>query len=212
MTGFWIVAFLSLCLVVLGLIILVLGVMRRTIVVLERTEAFLQASVDRVSGLPLGSSIPAFRARSRESEVFTASHLRGTAAVLLFSQAQCQPCEKVAAELTSMDRAPISVPLFVVTDSSTEEGAISYGAFATVLYQEGEEVSSAFRLGIFPYAFAINDQSTIVDRSIINSVKDLALLAWTLEAGPTPEDPVPKESGTVDVTDTAFETVESERR
>lgn len=150
MTGFWIVAFLSLYLVVLGLIILVLGVMRRTIVVLERTEGFLKTSVDSVSGLPRGSSLPAFHARTRESEIVTASDLRDTAAVLLFSQARCRPCEEVAAELASIDRAPISVPLFVVTDDTVEGRATSYGSFARVFYQEDERGLLGISSGHFP--------------------------------------------------------------
>lgn len=180
MTAPWIVLVLSLWLAFVLLTLVVVGVLRRVWVTLERVDA-LGAAGDGITGLAPGSKLPNFEARDEHGDIVTERLLAGRKAVILFMGPDCSPCTDLAAELARLPDSPLPVHLIVVTNETNEGDGLSFGSAATVVYQKDKEVSSAFRTAIFPYAFALDEDGTLVQRSVTNSVENLKRLAESLE-------------------------------
>lgn len=183
MSGPWIAGFTVLWVVVLLLGVILLGFVRRTSLVLERVEAMLRSSMDGISGLPRGSRLPRFEARTQAGAPLTHESLMGQRAVIIFIGPDCTPCEVLADELVRVADPPTAVPIYAVMTSldGTTGDVLDMGPHVTAVVDEADDVSAAFRIGMSPYGFALNESGILVDRAVTNSVEDIQRLAQALE-------------------------------
>lgn len=170
MTWPWVVAFIVLWATVVALTILVIGLLRRISPALEQAEQTLRASNVLESGLAPGSPAGAFTVWDAEGRAFTDADLRGEPSIVVFVERGCDPCDDVASELSGLAEPATAARVFVVTDASATESAMSLGPHVTVLHDADKSAARAFNNTVFPYGFALDATGILVARGIATSV------------------------------------------
>lgn len=175
MTVTWTVAFVALWLVVLLLAFVSLGFLRRASAVLERVEELLAERADdlRPGGLRKGNAVPSFRVADAEGFMIDRDHLLGHPSVVVFLDAECEPCRALIQEMESVDLQRLEVTLLVRLDQS----AGLHLSGAKVLPDEHGDFAAAFQTRSSPHGFGINSAGFIVENRIVNSFDQLRELA-----------------------------------
>lgn len=187
MSGPWIVAVVTLWVVVVLLAVLVLGLLRRIAPVLEQAEraAHVGRAMDAGFGAPDGTAIPPFAVVDASGRSVPFDDVGPADRVVLFVDADCAACGAVTAGLAA-DPATATLPLVAVTGRGTPPS--HYDALAAagvpVVGQPDGAASAAFAQRAFPLAFAVAG-GAVVRSTVPGSVADLERLAALL----SPADP-----------------------
>lgn len=176
MTGPWIVALVALWVVVTVNTLLLLGVLRRIVPVLQRAEQVLQdgGGVGAGTGLAPGATVPDFEVRTSHGEVHFSELVTERAAVFVFVDAHCAPCQQLTTEL-AMERGSVSqLRLHLITDEPLGK---TFPDGVVVLHQAEDAASSAFEQSAFPQAFVVDGDRKVIERTFPNTMSDLQRLA-----------------------------------
>lgn len=183
MTTPWIVAFVALWVLTLLLAVVVTGLLRRVTAVLERAEARVAGTAappDR-GGLEPGSHVPPFVVRDDAGAPVPSEDLLASGGVVLFMDADCDPCQRLAEELAQVGDTLDGLPLVVVLREPAADLTLPPGV--PTLYQPNREASTAFRNIASPQAFAVDAAGVVRERAIASRLEDLRRLAHALEEG-----------------------------
>jgi hypothetical protein len=175
--SFWIAALLVLWLVTGVLAALVLGLLRRIAPILERAETMASSAVTPPPGLSPGTTVPSFELTKVGGGTVTSAGLLGTGFVMLFVSSGCRPCRKLAEEIRRGDPSGLAVELIVVADESDVDAELGQWPSATLTFQRGQRVSSAFRTSATPHGFAIDSAGTVLATAFPSSLETLRFLA-----------------------------------
>lgn len=179
----WAVAFVALWAVVILLAVVVLGLLRRIGAVLERTEATITAAARSVGGARPVTKIGSFEVRNVDRAIVSSSELFSTGSVVLFMSAGCEPCRKLASELTGVTDTIDGVPLYVLIEDSRVAREFPLPPRATVLYQVDSAASRAFANLVTPQAFAVDVGGEVIDVAVPASAQDIRRLASETRKG-----------------------------
>jgi methylamine dehydrogenase accessory protein MauD len=167
----WVIAFIILCIIVLGLAFLLLGTLRSLGLLswrLEQLEATMPRRLGR-DGLKLGKKAPDFTLPSAEGRDIALHDFSGRKVLLVFTQSGCSPCQKIVPEL---NRLGPNAQVLVVNNGdmeATRKWRTELGARFPVLAQEQFSISKKYQVFATPFAFLINAKGVIVSKGIINN-------------------------------------------
>jgi hypothetical protein len=177
----WIVLFIALWLVVLGLIVLVLGLSRRLTVMESASTSVKSASTGPMGALAAGTAVP--RA--------TADHLAIpstddtiSSSVILFLSPGCGPCVKLAHALNQRPlwrAADENCEIIVVTD---EAGTELFGRIGRTVPDSAGTLAKSFRVPGTPFGFAVDAHGIIRAAGIPNTAADVQKLANATPTAP----------------------------
>jgi len=180
MTGFWLVAFVMLWILVLILAALVTGILLRIETILKRTEARLSvAGESHGAGLASGETVPSFKTRTSGGELVTSDVLLfGAPSLFLFVGTDCPPCQRLVSDLES-DGWNLATRLLLVTsgEEGTQEWLQNIPPGVPVIFDAEREVNRAFATDITPHAFLI-EAGKVIAKSIPGSLA--ALHGWAV--------------------------------
>src|SRR5262245_33864985 len=148
----WIVAFVTLWLVVIALAVIVLGVLRQVTPILERVAASPPAMADRIRlGPSIGERLPHFSARGAGGGPVDDRQLLGRPNLLLFVSPSCAPCSELCAELSHSQLGNLADQLTVITETGGA-GVLTIPEGVRVLTESASEVSDALAAHGKPFA------------------------------------------------------------
>lgn len=176
-------ALVALWSVVVVMALILVGLLRRMTNVLEQAEARLAQAATGFGGAPPGTAIPPFEVKDEQGSVLRFAQLVGSPAIYLFMSSTCEPCKRLAAELSGIDQALDRTPLFLIMEDSPEAREVPFPPGVTVLYQAEQAASRAFQNVAAPQAFAVDSGGTVLDLLIPNSLGDLRQLVRRIEGG-----------------------------
>jgi thiol-disulfide isomerase/thioredoxin len=178
MSGPWLGAFMTLAVLVILMGVVVLGLLRRMGSVLERTETLLMegGSGLPLEGLPAGTELPFFEAKTTQGERITDSDFIGMPSLFLFVDEDCHPCKELLAELSLVEQLPPTVRVVVAIDSKGERPAHRLPEGVLLVDGTDQGLAQTFRSSIRPNAVGVDPSGTVIGHTIPNSVDDL----WTL--------------------------------
>lgn len=180
----WIALVVVLWIVVLLLAAVVVGVLRRVTPLLESKGDPPSQLPSRLmpQGLPIGSRLPAFNARTLNGEPFSADELLGSTAVVLLLDGNCPTCRMLEDDMHRSGVVNVSNHLIIVVGDESEARRLT-GIEATILLQSDDAVRRAFASNATPHAFAISAEGFVVANDTPNTVAGLRRLAEQLEEG-----------------------------
>jgi hypothetical protein len=179
----WVVAFVSLWVLVILTAVVVVGVLRRISGVLEQAEARLRSSDSgfALGGIPVASRVPEFRvfqgngSNGGSHEVMWAD-LIDAPTILLFMDQDCEPCRQVANEVDAAIDELKGVRFLVVLNE--EAGRPQWlPTRVPVVYERRQEVSQAFENTATPQAYLLDPSRLVLAKRVIGSLSDLRELA-----------------------------------
>lgn len=188
MPSFYLVAQLVLWGVVLLLAFLLLGVCRTLGLLqwrLEQLEATMPRRVGR-DGLAIGSPAPSVMLTDAHGVQVSLSELLGRRLLLVFAQANCDPCHRIVPELNRLARND-ELQVFAVVRGSPAEArqwAEETGASFPVFAQDGVSVSQRFQVYATPFAFLVNERGVIQSKGFISTRRYLQYVLAAAERTP----------------------------
>jgi methylamine dehydrogenase accessory protein MauD len=173
MNTFLIVSYVALWGVVIAVGFLLLGTLRALGLVqwrLDQLEATRPSRINR-DGLKPGRKAPDITLPRVDGGECSLHDYAGKRVLLVFVQANCQPCHEVVPEL---NRLHGSGELEVLAINSAEleqarEWAAEVHAAFPVLVQDRLEISKKYQVFATPFAFVIDDRGVIAGSGILNN-------------------------------------------
>ena len=179
----WIALVLVLWIVVLVLAVMVVGILRRVAPLLERVgDASSLPSPFAPLGLPPGSRLPAFHARTLNNERFTADELLGRTAIVLFLDGNCSACRMLEDDMWQSGIVEVDTHLYIVVSDESEALRLT-GLEATILLQRDNAVTRAFASNATPHAFGVSADGFVLANETPNTAAGLRRIAEQLEEG-----------------------------
>lgn len=181
MTGPWIAVLVVQGLVTVLLVLVVLGLLRRITPVLQRAEELMQQTMPMTpGGLPIGSKVPVFKARTAAGLEVSSEELLEEMTLLLFADASCPGCRDLLADLTSQ-RADLDPMRLCVVTSRIEDTHRAVGALgATLLEDVDGEVIQALRATAAPMVCAISADHVVLGSTMPSTLEDLREFAESI--------------------------------
>lgn len=172
MSGPWIALQIVYLFVLLAIILFLSGIAKRVLVVLEEAESKLGNPIaPDPGGLEIGQSVPEFEAELADGGFLDRRDLVKSNKLLLFLSSGCPPCEQLANELHT---ASASIQSSVVVILSEDDAELSFPDGTIVLRETRRSLSAVFRNNATPRAYALDANGVVVERTIPQSVDDLA--------------------------------------
>lgn len=184
MTWPWVIAFVGLWIFVLVLGVIVLGLVRRVSTFLETAESRalgLDVPAD-FGGLVPGDQVPRFEVWERDGTKVDSSALVAAPVVLLFIDPGCGPCEDLARLMEASGQWSDGTRYVIITEDTEDATTFRFPPGATVLYQRGRSVSTAFKNIAAPQAFALAG-NVVVGKAVPESIEALSRLAAIASKG-----------------------------
>jgi len=170
----WIVAFVVLWTVVIGVAVIVLGLLRRISAVLEHAETHVAERTSSgldVGGVPAGTVVGEVELVDEDGHGHREQFDRPT--LVLFMSDDCYPCQELGRRLKNAGELLEGVRLFVIADESDSQTRLRVPTEVAVLYQRGGAVSAAFATTTAPHLFYVNTGGIVLDSTVPGSVDDL---------------------------------------
>jgi peroxiredoxin len=153
-------------------------------------------------GLPVGSPAPAFELESTSGEMVSLDSLLAddNSVVLLFTTADCGPCNALMPELAGWQDEHANAITFAVVGGGNEEGnraKASEHGIRRLLLQENDEVATAYAYVGTPSAVAISTQGKIISPLVagVENIRGLVRRAADGNLPPQRWVPVPLNGG-----------------
>lgn len=185
MSGFWVVAFVTLWALVLLLAFLVLGTLRRLTPIIERAETNLAAAVIGASpgGLEPGTVVPPFSVQQVDGRAFTEADLNGSRSIVLFLSRNCQSCERFIRDLKKERVPELGARLVAVTDEPEQARELAVSAEVSVVVQENRSLARIFETNATPHAFVLDEARRVLTSGTPNDWGGLRQLLARSEGG-----------------------------
>lgn len=180
MTTPWLISYLVLWAVVLGIGFLLLGTLRSLGLLQWRFDELQATRPVRKGreGLPPGKEAPDFTLPSTTNGDVSLRDFAGRKVLLVFTQSGCGPCHDIAPELNRL-HAQDEFQVLVVnngepneTQAWVEEGEACF----PVVTQSEWEVSKKYQVFATPYAFVVDEHGVIAAKGIAGSPQYLRYL------------------------------------
>jgi peroxiredoxin len=134
----------------------------------------------RREGLPKGSIAPCFLLPDvRTGERFSSSTLRGSHALLVFSDSSCEPCTELLPLLQALHLRTPDINVLMISRGNRDDNAIKavrFGLTFPVLAQKRWEISVQFGIFVTPAAFLLDAEGSTASEVAIGAQAILALL------------------------------------
>jgi len=177
MNGYWMVAVVSLWILLGVVAVAQIGLLRRVAPLLTGSSSHphhpdLPHGPD---GLEIGGVPGEFRARTSDGTLAGRESLFGEPAVVVLTSVGCQPCDRLMAELRETAEPPLPVRLVLLVEGHVEPAGLP--PYVTVLEQLEGSAAQAFRTTGTPYAFALDGTGAVRARGVPRGLADLARVA-----------------------------------
>ena len=168
MEGVWLISYIVLWILVLGLGVLVIVLYRQLgIMYLGTAEG-----VSR-DGLPRGAQAPDFTLTDQYGEVHRLSSYRGRPVALLFGSPHCNPCRTLLPQLQQWAHAHPDVATLCLNAASPEESlrfVSETGADLPVLpYRPEDKLMDKYKVRVTPFMFMVNEEGVIASKGLANT-------------------------------------------
>jgi hypothetical protein len=163
----WIAAFALLALAVAVVVLVVVGLARRVIPLLEELERQGGADLPEL-GAAVGETVAPFSLSRRDGSRVEWESFVESRAILLVVEAGCMPCRELPVRLEEVDGELHGVPIVVVADDPADDLVAELEQRWPVLYDAGD-ARAALRNRATPQAYLVDDDGTILGRTIPNS-------------------------------------------
>ena len=180
MTTPWLVSYIVLWAIVLGLAFLLLGTLRSLGLLQWKFDELVATRPVRKGreGLDPGNKAPDFTLPSTmDSEISLSDHA-GREVLLVFTQAGCRPCHEIAPELNRLQEAG-KFQVLVVNHgehNETQAWADDIEACFPIVTQNEWETSKGYQVFATPYAFLIDEEGTIAAKGMASTPQYLRYL------------------------------------
>ena len=149
-----------------------------------RGERPLTESRIERNGLKPGTQAPSFRLPDLDGAIVSLDDFSGRQLLLVFTDAQCGPCDALLPELVALDREHRGnrVNVIVVGRGDLDENrrkVAQYGVDFPVVVQRHWELSRKFGIFATPVAFLI-DERGVIAQDVAKGVEDILTLARSL--------------------------------
>jgi hypothetical protein len=171
----WEILIISLCVCVGALTIVVLGMLRQMAPNIKRISAMNFARANE-EGPSIGIKIPDFTALDGNGRPKSGFDLIDPPSVLLFTQAQCGPCEALLNAFGESVPSSLEGLITVVTNEAGK-GSLGVLTSSPLIIESSREVQEAFNVRAVPYAIAIDDAGQVRAKAAINTLDQLKQLA-----------------------------------
>jgi methylamine dehydrogenase accessory protein MauD len=173
MTTPWLISYLVLWAIVLGVGFLLLGTLRSLGLLQWRFDEMIATRPIRKGreGLPTGKRAPDFTLPSTADGEISLSDFAGRKVLLVFTQAGCGPCHAIAPELNGV-QAQGEHQVLVVNHGEPEDAAemaAEVHARFPIVTQNDWDISKKYQVFATPYAFVVNEEGTIASKGIVGN-------------------------------------------
>jgi peroxiredoxin len=146
-----------------------------------QTERPVSESQIEREGLKAGTPAPPFELLDLGGETASLAEQRGRRVLLVFSDPDCGPCEKVLPELVRLHRERRSdgLEIIMVSRGGLEENrrkAEAFGIEFPVVLQPGWKLSKKYGIFATPVAFLINEEG-VIERDVARGPSEILSLA-----------------------------------
>jgi peroxiredoxin len=146
-----------------------------------QTERPMSESRIEREGLKAGTPAPPFELPDLGGETASLAEQRGRRVLLLFSDPDCGPCEKVLPDLARLHRKRRSdgLEIIMVSRGGLEENrrkAEAFGIEFPVVLQPGWKLSKKYGIFATPVAFLINEEG-VIERDVARGPSEILSLA-----------------------------------
>jgi peroxiredoxin len=147
---------------------------------LETERPISESRIER-EGLKAGTPAPPFELPDLAGGKVSLAEHRGRRVLLVFSDPDCGPCEKLLPELARLDseRRSDELEILMVSRGGLEENrrkAESFGIDFPVLLQSGWKLSKKYGIFATPIAFLINEEG-VIERDVARGPSEILSLA-----------------------------------
>lgn len=182
MEGIWLISYIVLWVVVLGLALLVLLLYRQLgIMYLGTAEG-----VSR-DGLEKGTRAPDFSLTDQHGTVHRLSSLRGRPVLLLFGSPHCSPCRILLPQLHDWARAHRDMEVLWLNAASPEESLKFVSDTSTTLpvlpFTPEDNVMEQYRVRVTPFMFMVDEQGIVRAKGLANTRSGLDIYYKELKTG-----------------------------
>jgi peroxiredoxin len=146
-----------------------------------QTERPISESRIEREGLKAGTPAPRFELPDLAGEKVSLTEQRGRRVLLVFSDPDCGPCEKVLPDLARLHRERRSdgLEIIMVSRGELEENrrkAEAFGIDFPVVLQSGWKLSKKYGIFATPIAFLINEEG-VIERDVARGPSEILSLA-----------------------------------
>lgn len=174
----WIVAFLALWAVTIGVALMLMGLLRRVSGLIEAAEQRIGAQ-PALGGLPIGGVVPPFEVQGEDGAIVSSSDLLfSRPTVLVMLSPDCAPCQTLVDELQSLDQQMGHLPIVAVLKGDRQSG---FDPGGTLPFFYDRTAFEAFDNTTTPFAYAVDAEATVVASGVASSIDSLRSLASTLQ-------------------------------
>lgn len=182
MEGIWLVSYIVLWILVLGLALLVLLLYRQFgLMYLGTAEG-----VSR-DGLQKGTRAPDFTLTDQHGTAHRLSSYRGRPVLLLFGSPHCSPCRTLLPQLQDWARNRRDVAVLWLNASSREESlrfVSDTGMALPVLpFPPDNNLMDQFKVRVTPFLFMLDEQGVVRSKGLVNTRGGLDLYYQELKTG-----------------------------
>lgn len=184
MNGYWVIAIVSLWVLLAAVAVAQVGLLRRIAPLLGQQphqHGGAQGLPIGRGGIEVGETPGEFRGTTASGAPAGRRTLLGRPTVALLAAGGCAPCEDLIAELRS-GGGLLPMRLVVIVDHADDPTALRLPAHVTVIRQHEDSAATAFATKGTPYAFALDASGVVRARGIPQRVADLAKLAAAVPA------------------------------
>lgn len=181
MSAWWIIAFVSLWLVVMIVALIVLGFLRRVTAVLERAEIAVTSGQVNLGGARAGMEIEPFQVVDRSRREVTSHELFVSPSTYLLLHSGCEPCRHLVDRIRGL--RPSEIPVIAILDDTPAGRETRLPSHVGLLFDHDGSVGTAFRIGGTPQAFAVAEGGVIVETLVPSSAADIEHLTDLLREG-----------------------------
>ena len=147
---------------------------------LETERPISESRIER-DGLKAGTPAPAFELPDLAGGKVSLAEHRGRRVLLVFSDPDCGPCEKLLPELARLDseRGSDELEIVMISRGGLEENrrkAKAFGIDFPVLLQSGWKLSKKYGIFATPIAFLINEEG-VIERDVARGPSEILSLA-----------------------------------
>jgi peroxiredoxin len=147
---------------------------------LQTERAVSESQIER-EGLKAGTPAPPFELPDLGGETASLAEQRGHRVLLVFSDPDCGPCEKVLPDLARLhrERRNNGLEIIMVSRGGLEENrrkAEAFGIEFPVVLQPGWKLSKKYGIFATPVAFLINEEG-VIEREVARGPSEILSLA-----------------------------------
>jgi peroxiredoxin len=158
----------------------------------DRKPSLAKSKINR-NGLAAGTEAPHFELPLLSGETVSPKDFRGRYLLMVFSDPQCGPCQKVAPELDRIHREVDGVEVLIISRRDIEANqkkVTELGLSLPVALQKSWEISKLYGIFATPVGYLINPEGTLV-KGVARGAEEIEGLVSLAVESSSPEDASP---------------------